>query len=154
MRPTRATVLFAVLFAAALVAAVLVVGSRSPELVLEIQRLPEVITPNGDGRRDKAEITFFVREPDPNAEVYIVGRDLVQVKTLDEGVALSKDDRVTYLWDGTTDENEPAPAGNYRLRVVLPDSGRDMVFPRKIELKRPPPADDAGGDVDAGEPGG
>jgi hypothetical protein len=145
MRPTRATVLFAVLFAAALVAAVLVVGSRSPELVLEVKRLPEVITPNGDNYRDRAEIRFFVRESDPHAEVYIVGRDLVQVATLDDDVALAKDKRVTYFWDGTTDDGDPAPPGRYRLRVVLPESDRDMVFPQKIDLRRPPPRDEGEG---------
>ena len=139
MRPARATALFMVLFAAALAATVLVVGARSPELVLEVLKLPEVITPNGDGVRDRAEIEFFVREADPHAEVYIVGRDLVQVKTLDPDVALAKDKPVTYFWDATTDDGDPAPTGRYRLRVVLPESDRDMVFPSRLDIRRPPP---------------
>ena len=73
--------------------------------------------------RDKAEITFFVRESEPHAQVTIVGRDLVHVKTLDDDVALEEDKPVTYIWDATTDEGEPAPVGRYRLRVVLPSSG-------------------------------
>jgi hypothetical protein len=139
LRPSRATALFIVLFTAALAAAAVVVGSRSPELVLEVLRLPDVITPNGDGVRDKAEIQFFVREGDPHAEVDIVGRDLVLVKTLDADVTLAADEPVTYLWDATDDEGDPAPVGRYRLRVVLPESGRDMVFPKRMDLLRPPP---------------
>lgn len=139
MKPTRATALFAILFAAALAATVLVFASRTPELVLEVIRLPELITPNGDNVRDKAEITFFVRESDPHAEVYLVGRDLVLAKTLDADVALDRNEKVTYLWDATADSGDPAPVGRYRLRVVLPSRDRDMVFPRRIDLERPPP---------------
>lgn len=133
----RATVLFAVIFAFALAAAAVVVGSRSPELVLEVTKLPPRITPDGDHHRDKAEIEFFVRESDPHASVYIVGRDLAPVKTLDADVALKEDEHVNYLWDATTDSGAPAPVGRYRLRVVLPSRDRDMVFPRRINLALP-----------------
>jgi hypothetical protein len=150
MRAARATILFAVLFAAVLATAVLVIGSRSPELVLEVRKLPDLITPNDDHVCDKAEIEFLVREADPHAEVSIVGRDLVLTKTLDADVALAKDDWVTYLWDATTDEGDPAPVGRYRLRVVLPGADRDMVFPQKIDLERPLPAPD---DPDASDCG-
>ncbi len=130
----RAAALFTGLFAAALVATGLVFAARSPELVLEVPRLPERISPDGDGSRDETEITFFVRESDPEAGVFIVGRDLAPVRTLDESVALAANERVTYLWDGRTDSGAPAPPGRYRLRVVLPSRDRDMVFPRRIEL--------------------
>jgi hypothetical protein len=139
MRPSRATVLFAILFGAALAASVLVIGSRSPELVLEVVKLPEAITPNGDRFRDKAEIEFYVRESDPHAEVSLVGRDMVLAKTLDADVALREGEPVTYIWDATTDDGDPVATGRYRLRVVLPESGRDMVFPKKIDVRRPPP---------------
>lgn len=132
-------ILFTILFAAALATTVLVVGSRSPELVLEVVRLPERITPNGDNFCDKAEISFFVRKSDPAAEVYIVGRDLRLVRTLAPSTSLEENDRVTYLWDGTTDAGGATPVGNYRLRVVLPSRDRDMVFPRRMDLDRPPP---------------
>jgi hypothetical protein len=144
MRPTRAGVLFAVLFAAALATAVLVLATRTPDLVLEVRRLPSVLTPNGDGVRDKAEITFLVREDDPHASVSIVGKDLVLIKTLDDDVALEAEKPVTYLWDGTDDAGDPAPVGRYRLRVELPDRDRDMVFPRRMGLNRPPPHEDEG----------
>jgi len=142
-RPTvgasRATFLFCVLFAAALAAAVLVAASRSPELVLEVRGLPDLITPDGDGARDNAEISFFVRETDAEASVHIVDRDLALVRTLDSSASLAKEEPVTYLWDGTTDAGKAAPTGHYRLRVVLPSSDREMVFPKRIELRRPPP---------------
>ncbi len=128
-----------ILFAAALATTVLVVGSRSPDLVLEVVKLPDRITPNGDRFRDQAEIEFFVRESDPDAEVYIVGRDLVEVKTLDSGVSLEANEPVTFCWDATTDDGDSAPTGRYRLRVVLPNRDRDMVFPPRINLERPPP---------------
>ena len=130
-----AQALFVTLFAAALVAAALVVGTRSPELVLEVSKLQDRITPNGDGVRDEAEIAFFVRESDPDASVSIVGRDLEPVRTLAPEVALDAGERVTYVWDGRDDEGRVAPAGRYRLRVELPNRERDMVFPRRIELE-------------------
>jgi len=133
----RATALFAVIFAVALAAAALVMGSRSPELVLEVTKLPGRITPDGDHHRDKAEIEFFVRESEPHAGVYIVGRDLEPIKTLDADVALEKNEHVTYLWDASADAGGQAPIGRYRLRVVLPSHDRDMVFPRRINLALP-----------------
>lgn len=130
----RATALFVTLFTGALVAAALVVASRSPDLVLEVTALPPKFSPNGDGKPDEAAITFFVREPDPDAEVSIVGRDLRQTRTLDESVHLSADEPVTYTWDGRMDSGQLAPPGRYRLRVVLPNQERDMVFPKRIRL--------------------
>ena len=135
-RPPQAAVLFVALFVAALLATGVVVGTRSPELVLEVSKLQARISPNGDGTRDEAEITFFVRESDPHAEVAIVGRNLEPIRTLASDVALQADERVTYFWDGRTDEGVRAPVGRYRLRVVLPDRERDMVFPRRIALER------------------
>jgi hypothetical protein len=134
--PLRAAVLFVSLFTAALLATAVVVGSRSPELVLEVKRLPARISPNGDGIRDTAEITFFVRESDPHAEVSIVGRDLEPIRTLASDVSLNEDERVSYVWDGRSDLGVRAPPGRYRLRVVLPDRERDMVFPRRIALEQ------------------
>ena len=134
--PPGAAALFVSLFAAALLATAVVVGSRSPELVLEVKRLPARISPDDDGVRDTAEITFFVRESDPDAQVSIVGRDLAPVRTLAEDVPLSENERVSYTWDGRNDLGVLAPPGRYRLRVVLPSRERDMVFPRRIALER------------------
>lgn len=135
--PTRAAALFVCLFAAALVAAAIVAASRTSDLVLEVAGdFPEEFSPDGDGRDDVARITFFVRESDPHARVFIVGKDLAPIRTLDDDVALEADKRVTYVWDGRTDSGGPAPVARYRLRVVLPEHDRDMVYPRRIDVVR------------------
>lgn len=135
--PTKAAALFVCLFAAALVAAAIVAASRTSDLVLEVTGdFPAKFTPDGNGKRDVAKLSFFVRESDPDASVYIVGRNETPIRTLDEHVALEADDVVTYNWDGRTDDGSPASIARYRLRVVLPNEDRDMVFPRRIDLIR------------------
>ena len=130
----RAAALFAVLFAGALVVTALVLASRTSNLVLEVTSQPEKFTPEGPGEPDEAEITFFVRESDPDAEVYIVGRNLRQTRTLEESIDLTADEEVTVVWDGEMDSGQMAPSGRYRLRVVLPNQDRDMVYPKRIRL--------------------
>ena len=135
--PAKAAALFVCVLAAALVAAAIVAASRTSDLVLEVtDAFPTKFSPDGDGNRDVARLSFFVRESDSDASVYIVGRNEVPIRTLDEHVALEADDVVTYTWDGRTDDGQPAPIARYRLRVVLPGEDRDMVFPRRIDLIR------------------
>jgi hypothetical protein len=135
--PTRAAVLFVCLFAAALAAAAIVLASRTSDLVLEVTGdFPHRFSPDRDARDEVARLTFFVRESDPHAGAFIVGKDRAPIRTLDSDVALEADERVTYVWDGRTDFDEPAPVGRYRLRVVLPDRDRDMIFPTRIDLIR------------------
>jgi hypothetical protein len=135
--PAKGAALFVCLFAAALVAAAIVGAARTSDLILEVAHdFPARFSPDGDGEDDVARITFFVRESDADASVYIVGRDLAPIRTLDEHAALEADDRVTYTWDGRTDDGDPAPIARYRLRVVLPGQDRDMVFPQRIDLIR------------------
>jgi hypothetical protein len=90
--------------------------------------------PDGDGERDVARLAFFARSADPSATVSIVGRDLERVRTLAGDVALEAGREVSYTWDGRTDDGERAPPGRYRLRVTLPESERDVVFPRRIDV--------------------
>ena len=133
--PTKAAALFVCLFAAALVAAAIVAASRTSDLILEVAgNFPASFSPDDDGKHDVAKLSFFVRESDPDASVYIVGREEAPIRTLDEHVALEANDRVTYTWDGRTDGGTLAPIARYRLRVVLPGQDRDMVFPRRIDL--------------------
>ena len=137
------TVLFFALLAAALTVAVLVVRSRSPDLVLEVREItPRELTLD-DG--ETTSISLFVREGDSRAEVAIIDRNGDPVRVLAGPVALDPDRLVTFLWDGRTDVGRRARSGRYRVRVELPERGREMVWPQRIIVTRPPRELDGGG---------
>jgi flagellar hook capping protein FlgD len=136
--------LFLALLIATTAVAVLVVRARTPDLVLEVTEQcpppapadncsPE-FDPLGKPLAREMEVVFFVRESDPHALVRIVDSHEDTVRTLDADVALEAGDEVTYVWDGRTDAGALAPPGRYRLGVELPDSDRDMIWPRRIFL--------------------
>ena len=129
------------LFAAALATAIWVTRSRSPDLALELVRMSRPQA--ADGRGDPARVRFFVRFDEPKATIQIVGRNMVPARTLASGMELRAEELVECVWDGRDDEGEPVEPGRYRLRVLLPSRGRDMVFPRRMrvgEVEGVPPA--------------
>jgi len=117
------------LLVASLVLGVVVYRARTPDLALEVTSFPKDF-----GGRAIAEIVFFVRFGDEDARVEIVGRDQVVARTLAESITLEADERIRCLWDGLDDEGEKAEPGRYRLRVTLPDEGREMVFPKRLDI--------------------
>jgi hypothetical protein len=127
-RVSAGAVLFFALLAAAVVAAVLVVRARTPDLVLEVTSQPSLIVD------DDARISFFVRESDDRARVAIVDRNEDVVRTLDPAVELTEGEEVSYEWDRSTDAGGRAPPGRYRLLVELPSEDREMVWPRRMTL--------------------
>ena len=116
----------------ALVAAALVYRARTPDLALELVEVKPCLD-----RGASTAIDFFVRFDEPDATVQMVAAGQVPVRTLDAGVKLASDELVSYEWDGLDDEGNPVPAGRYRLRVILPDQGRDMVYPTKLTVTPP-----------------
>jgi hypothetical protein len=144
LSPGARVALFLALLVATVAVAVLVVRARTPDLVLEVVKQcpppapadncsPE-FDPRGEPRSRRLEIVFFVRESDSHAVVRIVDAHEDTVRTLDADVALNSDTRVTYIWDGRTDDGTLASPGRYRLGVELPDADRDMIWPRRIFL--------------------
>ena len=127
-----------------MVAAALVVRERDPALALEVTEFTASFEPDGDGDRDEAKLVIFTRDTEPAASVRIVGRDLAPVRTLADGARLEAGQEVSLSWDGRTDSGERAPPGRYRLRVLLPESERDVVFPRRIDLLAPKPPPTSG----------
>jgi hypothetical protein len=144
-RVTLGAALFCCLLAASLIAAVLVVRARTPDLVLEVtepSRDEQASLRVGGPGPDEVTITLFVREADGNALVGIVDSREDLVRTLDADVALAEREPVTYVWDGRTDSGDPARPGRYRLLVALPSEDREMIWPRRITVL--PPMPDAG----------
>jgi hypothetical protein len=91
-----------------------------------------VFSPDAKDGPTEARLDFFVRTDEPEAHISIVDSREDIVRTLDESVALTEDERVTYDWDGRDDEGAYVPDGRYRLRVDLPGSDREMVWPRRL----------------------
>jgi hypothetical protein len=118
------------LLVAALVLGVYVYRARTPDLALEVPGFERELDNEG-----KATLQFFVRFDEPDATLEIVGRNQVLARTLEESIALHKDQRITCVWDATDDEGEKVEPGRYRLRVTLPEQDRVMVFPRRIDVQ-------------------
>ena len=117
------------LLIASLVLGLYVYRARTPDLALEVTAFPQ------EFKDDVVSIDFFVRYDEPEATIEIVGRDQVVVKTLDPALPLESEETVRCVWDGTVDGGGTVPPGRYRLRVTLPSEDREMVFPRRIDVK-------------------
>jgi len=123
------------LLVASVVVAATVLQARSPDLAIEVTRLTKEIDPRGNGAERVAHIRFFVRESDRDATVEIVGPELRLIRTLARR-PLVANEPVSFTWNGRTTSGALAdPEDRYRLRVLLPNRDRDMVYPRRISLR-------------------
>jgi flagellar hook assembly protein FlgD len=118
------------LLVASLVLGIYVYRARTPDLALEVTSFPEEFN-----ERDAVEVEFFVRYDSDEAEVEIVGRDQVVARTLATGIALQAGEPVNCTWDGRDDSGERVEPGRYRLRVTLPEEDREMVFPKRLDVR-------------------
>ena len=118
------------LLVVSLLLGVLVYRARTPDLALEVTSFPKTFREG-----ELAEIVFFVRRSEEDATVELVGRDQVVARTLAPSIELSSEEPVRCVWDGRDDEGELAEPGRYRLRVTLPDNGREMVFPKRLDVQ-------------------
>jgi hypothetical protein len=127
--------LFVALLVGSVVVAAIGLHARTPDLAIEVTRLTREIDPGGKGPQRVAYIRFFVRESDPEATVEIVGPDLRPIRTLAR-LPLVANEPVSFRWNGRTNSGALAnPADRYRLRVLLPNRERDMVYPRRISVR-------------------
>jgi hypothetical protein len=127
--------LFVALLVGSVVVAAIGLNARTPDLAIEVSQLTREIDPTGKGPDRVAHIRFYVRESDPDATVEIVGPDRRPVRTLSRR-PLVENEPVSFTWNGRTDSGALAdPDDRYRLRVLLPNRDRDMVYPRRISLR-------------------
>jgi hypothetical protein len=96
------------------------------------------LSPNGDGRRDRAELTLSVRASDVlTADLVDASGTPVRRLVTERPIRPSSPVRVT--WNGRTDDGTIAPDGVYRVRGSLLKQGRSVVNPRLITLDTTPP---------------
>ena len=110
---------------------------NSPPVVGEIHVFP-FFSPNGDGRFDKARVTFQPKETD-DITVAVLNSSGDEVRKLIDNRHVHAGELVRLLWDGRTDDGNRAPDGRYRYRVTLRRQGRSVKLATSVRLDTTPP---------------
>jgi hypothetical protein len=110
---------------------------NSPPVVGEIHVFP-FFSPNGDGRFDKARLTFKPKETD-DITVAVLDSSGDEVRQLLSSRHVHAGELVRLLWDGLTDDGRRAPDGRYRYRITLRHQGRSVKLASSVRLDTTPP---------------
>lgn len=94
-----------------------------------------IFSPNGDGRRDTFTLRFRLKRS-TRVTVEVVDTNGTRVATLTENRPVTKYRRVTLRWDGRGSDGEVLKHGRYKLKFVLPDEGRSVVWTSSFLLDR------------------
>jgi hypothetical protein len=139
MRRTPAIV-FGVLVAATFAAFFVAQRLKNAPSVVQQFNAYYVFSPNGDGRLDRARVTFKVKKAD-DVTVEMVNSDGDPVKTLldDRHLDAYAPIKPALRWDGTDDDGQTVPDGRYRVRITLRHLGRSVVPQRSILKDTTPP---------------
>jgi hypothetical protein len=131
-RPTLAVVCFTAL--AALTFAAFFVTQRLKDSDPVVKRIgtPLFVSPNGDGRKDTANIFFRLpKGDDTTVSIIDAGGDevrrLVDDRSLHAGLH-------TVVWDGRDPAGKVPPDGPYYVRITLRNQGRSVTAPRPITM--------------------
>lgn len=137
-----ARIVFGVLIVATVAAFFVAQRLKNQPAVIQMSRefggFTRVFSPNGDGRRDVFTVRFMLKRSTP-VTVEIVNGDGTRVATLAENQPTEKYKRITLKWDGRDDDGDLLPHGRYRLKFVLPDEGRSVVWASSFLLDRNKP---------------
>ena len=100
---------------------------------------PPAFSPNGDGRRERARITFRLKKAD-DVTVHILNADGDQVrKVYDKHLDAYTFVKPSIVWDGRDGRGQLLPDGRYRVAITLAHLGRTVISQRTILLDTTPP---------------
>ncbi len=94
---------------------------------------------------EPAQVSFNTTIAEPDADVLIVDVDEQRVRALQEGEPLAEGPH-EFTWDGKRDDGQRTPPGQYGIRVVLGEEGRDIVPPGSIIVEPGAEASDSDSD--------
>jgi FlgD Ig-like domain len=132
-RVTRnATIVFVLLVVATVAAFFVTQRLKRSAPVIRHVKMPLYISPNGDGRKDTARISFRLPKADDRVTVSMVDPNGDEVRRLADrrlGKGLHR-----FVWNGRDSSAAILPDGFYYLRVVLSGQGRGTIARRGIHL--------------------
>jgi flagellar hook assembly protein FlgD len=119
---------------------------KSAPTVANLRSISQHFSPNGDGRRDVAQIRLRIRRDD-DVTVSMVDDNGTEVKRLATAVPATPDKPLRLSWDGRADDGTDAPEGPYRVRVSLRSGNRAVTLRPgvNLDLTAPRPTVKVGG---------
>jgi hypothetical protein len=100
--------------------------------------LTPLFSPNRDGRKDLAHVSFKLKETD-DVTVSVVDHEGDEVRILADDHRIPAYTPTRFSWNGRTDAGVRAPDGSYRIRITLRRQGRSITLQRIVRLDLTPP---------------
>jgi hypothetical protein len=110
---------------------------KSGQPVVKRLALQRFFSPNGDGRKERAHISFDLPKGD-RVTVDVVNANGDRVRRLEDERSLGRGHHAL-TWDGRADDGTVPPDGLYFVRVSLRRQGRAATGVRGVELVTRPP---------------
>ncbi len=133
-------ILFAALVLATLAAFAIVENERDHPQILGGDEVTPRFAPHGardSALRSRMRARFTITRAEPRATVVVVDAERNVVRELATDVPLADDGEYSFVWDGTLAGGEPAPAGEYQMRVRLEELDRDLPLQGRSRLLSP-----------------
>ena len=136
--PLVARITFVVLVGATFAAFFVAQRLKSSPPRIDVRGVDPVLSPNGDGRKERGRIAFLLQRAD-RVDLAIVDEDGDLVRELLSGRRVAARELVREPWDGRDDAGARVPDGTYRARITLRRRAQTVVLPREIRLDTTPP---------------